>query len=326
MRRRLLYSASNNGKPISNANYADICYYDSDTEQFVIVDVADIDKYTDARYTPIGIVAVPSSHTDEGRPRVMSLVYMNCDTPESGSVEGQDIDWGENIKISEMTDEVMIPYIAEVASSVTIDGIVKFENGSEKGFCLPSDSNGENGLNKFGYKNPSNYNEHFYRGEDSDYYFMCSPYKQDGSKDTRYFDTYGVLAYLDGNSNTKKIVTHRGEKDYSSWKPTYDNPSDYPAASCCDMFHTVGTSQGDWYLPSASELGYAIARMQAIQNSMQALINKGYTVGLLSTDSWYWSSTQYNYYYGYSVSFKEAKIGGMGNKVNGRYIRAFFAL
>ena len=326
MRRRVLCSNQIEGKPIIEANYADICYYNSDTEQFVIVDAAEIDNYTDAIYTPIGIVAVPSSHTDEGRPRIMSLVHMNCDTPTTGSTSIQDMFWGVyGTVVSELAQKQGYPYMGTSNTTVTTTSTVRYKDDD---IYLPSDANGQNGLNNFTYANPSNSNEHFYDNGNSSYGFMCSPYKQDGSKDTRYFDTSNtgnVLADFDGRSNTDKILAQRGSKDYTTWKPNDRTEEDYPAASCCGMFSTVGTNQGDWYLPSAGELGYAIARMQAIQNSMQALVTKGYTASLLSPANWYWSSTQYSDNHAGYVAFRHGFVSCSG-KDNSYYVRSFLAL
>ena len=328
MRRRLLYLSPIEGKPIIESNYADICYYNSDTEQFVIVDVADIDNYTDTSYTPIGIVAVPSSHTDNQRPHIMSLVYMNCDTPDNGSTNMQDMYWGGyGYVVSGLEQKQGFPYIGTSPNSVTTNASVKFQNSS---IYLPSDSRGENGLNGWFYINPSNYNEYFYYNSANNY--MCSPYKQDGSKDDRYFSTSNtgnVLADFDGQSNTEKILSVDNSHD-TSWQTasTINNESEnqyiHPAAQCCWRFRTVGTNQGDWYLPSAGELGYAIARMQAIQNSMKALVTKGYTVSLLST-SVYWSSTQYSNYVAVYLHFDNGYVNRY-NKFYYGYVRAFLAL
>ena len=96
MRKRVLLS-SKLGKPIENANYADVCFYDKENDNKIIVELTEINAtdYPLSRFTPIGIVAVPSEHTVEKRPRITSLVNMNCDTPDSGSVtEYQYIRWG----------------------------------------------------------------------------------------------------------------------------------------------------------------------------------------------------------------------------------------
>ena len=294
MRRRTLYSTPTEGKPIIEANYADICYYNSDTEQFVIVDVTDIDKYTDARYTPIGVVVVPSSHTDEGRPRIISLVNMSCNTPNTGSTSYENIYYGGyGYVVSGLAQKTMRPYIGTSPSSVTANGTVKFE---DKTCYLPSDE--QNWI----YTNPSNSNEHFFNNISS-YNYMCSPYKQDGSKDERYFEeansanVYSILADFNGKTNTDKILAHDNSNS-TSWQISTsinnvkDNQYIHPAAQCCWRFHTVGTSQGDWYLPAAGELGYVLVRKQAIQNSLQVLASKGYTVSSHNTD-YHWSSTQY---------------------------------
>ena len=290
MRRRTLYGSNKiESKPIEEANYADICFVNNDTLEKVIVSADKIDdSFPTEDYTPIGIVAVPSSHTDNQRPRIMSIVHMNCDTLESGSTEIQFMDWGEtNTAVNELAQKQGYPYIGTSNTSVTTNASVQFTTSY---FFLPSDANGENGIENFIYENPSNSNEHFYYNVSGDrVFYMCSPYKEDGSKDTRYFDTSNtgnVLADFDGKSNTDKIISYRGSKDYSTWKPTYNNGADYPAASCCDMFYTVGTNQGDWYLPSAGEMGYVMVRKKSINNSLKELNKK-----------WYYLVSEFDYDY-----------------------------
>ena len=88
MRKRSLLSNNIIGKPIETANYADICFYDKENDNKIIVGSEDfsVDEYPLSRFTPIGIVAVPSEHTDEQRPRILSLAEMNYNTPDSGNV------------------------------------------------------------------------------------------------------------------------------------------------------------------------------------------------------------------------------------------------
>ena len=59
----------------------------------------------------------------------------------------------------------------------------------------------------------------------------------------------------------------------SNWKTssTIMNNSGYryfPAVCCCWRFHTAGTSQGDWYLPTVAELGYLCSRQLLINESL----------------------------------------------------------
>ena len=112
-----------------------------------------------------------------------------------------------------------------------------------------------------------------------------------------------ALSYFEGRHQTDAILEARGEKDYESWKPDADTPEDFPAASCCDMYHTVGTSQGDWYLPSQAELGYVVARINRISTS----ITKVNGMENLPT-SWSWSSTEHYASYTRNVSFDIGRI------------------
>ena len=255
----------------------------------------------------------------------MSLVHMNCNTPKTGSTSADYMCWGVyNTVVSGLAQKRYFPYIGSSPNSVTIYASVNFQT---EHIYLPSDSKGENGLNNWTNTNPSNSNEHFCYSNTS-YRYMCSPYKQDGSKDERYFSTSNtgnVFADFDGRSNTDKIIAERGSKDYSSWTPSTSSQSDYPAASCCDMFSTVGTNQGDWYLPAAGELGYAVARMQAIQNSMQALVTKGYTAGSLS-NSIYWSSTLYSSIRAVDLDFNYGYVGYSSKNYDSICVRSFLAL
>ena len=96
MRKRSLLCKNIIGKPISEANYADICFYDKENDNKIIVTSEDFsaEDYPLSRFTPIGIVAVPSSHTEEKRPRIVSLAEMNYSTPDSGSItEFQTMFW-----------------------------------------------------------------------------------------------------------------------------------------------------------------------------------------------------------------------------------------
>ena len=273
MRKRSLLSNNIIGKPIENANYADICFYDKENDNKIIVDAESFDasSFPLSRFTPIGIVAVPSSHTDEGRPRIVSLAVMDTSTPDSGTVNYNDyIDWGGyRYIVTDLPTKGQYPHL----SNLSEDGIVNYSTG---GCYLPADA-------WSGYtNNPLNSLEGFY--ENSDYSIrMCSPYKEDGSKEERYFDTSitgNVLADFNGKANTEKILAE--DNSYSTdWQTAttiagkFEDNYKYvhPAAQCCWRFHTDGTQQGDWYLPSCGELGYAYARRNLIDLSISYLNN-----------------------------------------------------
>ena len=301
-KRTLLYN--NIIKPIETANYADICFYDKENNEKIIVSSEDFSAnlLPLSQFTPIGIVAVPSSHTDEGRPRIVSLAEMNCNTPDSGNVTSHsDMYWGgRGYEVTDLPTKDQYPYL----SSLNEDGIVNYATNN----CyLPSDAfsalteNSLNSLEGFYY----NYSER-----------MCSPYKEDGSKEPRYFDesnTGNVLADFDGKSNTEKILAVDNSIS-TTWQTasTISNEGSnqyvHPAAQCCWRFHTEGTKQGDWYLPSAGELGYVLARYGSINLSMKTISTKyGEILGHPFVTNYY-SSTQYSSSHAVVISFSYGSV------------------
>ena len=298
---------------------ADICFYDKENKEKIIVSSEDFSAnlLPLSRFTPIGIVAVPSSHTDEGRPRIVSLAEMNCDTPDIGSVTSrQNMYWGGfNYTVTDLPTKNQYPHL----SNLSEDGSVIYYTD----FCyLPSDNWSGRTVN------PLNSVEGFFN---TDNRRMCSPYKEDGSKEPRYFDTSNtsnIFADFDGKSNTEKILSV--DNSYSTdWKTATTisnegrNQYVHPATQCCWRYHTYGTKQGDWYLPSAGELGYALARYGSINLAIDTL-NTQYstTLGIKFGKGYYWSSTQYsssnavfmNFGYGYVYNYSKHSFN---------YVRAF---
>ena len=122
----------------------------------------------------------------------------------------------------------------------------------------------------------------------------------------------------------KKIITQRGTKDYNSWIPGKATEADYPAASCCDMFYTEGTYQGDWYLPACGELGYIMPSFNKINNiidKMRTVYDSSIGVEL-GTDNAYWSSMEYNNFNARRVSTLNGYVSH-GSKYNDYCVRAF---
>lgn len=113
------------------------------------------------------------------------------------------------------------------------------------------------------------------------------------------------MSDMNGKSNTNNIIKARGTKDYLTWKPSSGSTaSDYPAASCCNMYYTEGTKQGDWYLPSIGELCYIIPYVENIDTSIDKV--GGIKFGTINTtgDLFLWSSsesTSSGNYVGHSV-------------------------
>ena len=301
--------------PVSDASYADLVLWDGNKKIVVSGDDYSTDTFPTSAYTPIGVVVIPASHNvhGDGIPTMMSLVNMNCNTPESGVASNTGMYWGEyGTDISSLPNLDEVPY---VGSGTTIGNTILGTTGVT---YLPSD--------RFTtVDNPYDEGTGYYSGGTS-YRQSPSPYVTGGGRNPLYYQTTSpsstanCLADFDGRGNTDKILTQRGSKDYSSWKPTSNTEADYPAASCCDMFHTVGTNQGDWYLPSMGELGYVIARFNAINNSINKLpsdVNK-----LVVASYGFWSSSEYS---SNNARTLYTYIGNVGyNYKNNNYcVRAF---
>ena len=151
-----------------------------------------------------------------------------------------------------------------------------------------------------------------------------SPYKNNGSSNSEYSKTsansstenalsdfYGLenskvlclLATAQTNWKTDASIINNSEGGYS------------PAACCCWRYHTEGTQQGDWYLPSCGELGYMMSRISKINNAINTLINNyGNSCGIIvDISSMYWSSSEYGSYYAMLLDTSSGSIGELGS-------------
>ena len=303
--------------PSIESTIGDVCVYNAPNDKLSIVNDWSADKYPIDTYVPIGLVVVPGSHNvyGDGTCGVMSLNHMNCSSPTTGGsaqgmywgVYGTDIDTLPNL------DEV--PY---VGSNGSVGDTVIGVTGNA---YLPSDH-----VNFTAVTNPYDPGTKYYYN-DSDKY-IPSPYMNDGTFNPNYSMTgspssaANCLADFDGKGNTQKIIEVRGSKDYSSWTPSTTTQADYPAASCCDMYFTQGTNQGDWYLPSAGELGYAVVRQQAINDKINELVSAGITSANPVQLHNYWSSSEYSSNYARQLGFGSGNVNYV-TKTSSRYVRAF---
>lgn len=267
----------------------DIAFYSKEQDKIIIINGKTIKfkDYPEDKFTPIGIVVIPKSHNvyGDGSCGVMSLVEMNCDTPQQGNATYQEIHWGSSsLDISSLPNFNRVSHCSSMMDNIIIGngdyGYLPTTNTFYDSVGMSADRVAE------------------YRYSTS--HIAPSPYLADGSRNPSYYQTSApssaanALADFDGRGNTSKIIAQRGVKDYATWKPTYDNMTDYPAASCCDMFSTVGTEQGDWYLPSCGELGYIIVRFKEINETIDKLktVYPNTSLVCLWHDLAYWSSSE----------------------------------
>ena len=194
---------------------------------------------------PIGVEVIPSEHNvyENGKGGVISLKNMSLNEPQKGTLETDvKVCWGP------VVDTQMKNYNKVVV---------------ESGSTLSSQN--------FGYLN-KNGNYNYNSGH------IPSPFNEDFSRNVNYSDTagtaYNALSDFQGKGNTAILINTRGVKDYEIWTPS-NTVNDYPAASVCHMYYTEGTKQGDWYLPSAGELGYLMPFWDEVKKCF-AVIQKYY--------------------------------------------------
>ena len=249
----------------------DICLYDNSQGIIQLITLDNfINKLSNKEsYTPIGIVTVPGYHNVYGDNScgIISLKSMNCSDPINGSViDDSQLYWGPQVNISLSEYNKVHVYAAD--GSIT--------------------------TNNFGYLSKDGiYN--------SESLHIPDPYASDGTRNPDYYNTtatsysqYNSTSDFKGKENTITILQKRGEKDYSTWIPTLDLSTDYPAASCCDMYSTLGIGQGNWYLPACGELCYIMAKWSIINNSLRELNNYyNTTISVpLVDENGYWTSTE----------------------------------
>ena len=304
---------------VKDSKYGDICVYDTNKSSLAIIKEAEwsASAYPIATYVPVGIVVVPASHGHyaNGKCAIMSLNHMRCDTPATGGAY-QGMYWGVNgTDIDTLPNLEQVPYVGSNGSvSDTVIGVTGIAS-------LPSDFSGFTKV-----ANPYDEGTNYYHNDNDKY--IPSPYMNDGTFNPNYSltdspsSTANCLSDFDGYGNTKKILTVRGDKDYSSWTPGQYTKADYPAASCCDMYFTVGIPQGSWYLPSAGELGYLVPRRQALDNSLNKLIQGGVSSTNVLVSDYYWSSSEGSDYNAMYVSLDFGYVADY-NKIYIYYVRAF---
>lgn len=307
-RRRLMMAQGGGGSPVpgvKESEVGDICVYDVNKGSLAIIKSAEwsASKYPIVTYVPIGVVVVPASHGhyEGGKCAIMSLNYMNCDTPQQGG-DMQNMVWGVSSDINTIPNLNKIPYVG-IGGDVSSVVIGEVSNSA----YLPSDDDSFTSVQN-PYDNKTKY--HIYSN-----YYTPSPYNNDGTFNTEYSritspsSTSNCLSDFDGYNNTKKIIEVRGNKDYSTWKPNSNNRDDYPAASCCDMYFTQGTKQGDWYLPATGEIGYVIVRLKNINTTIDNLIESGFITAKTIDKNPYWSSTEINSNNVRGVNFNGGDLG-----------------
>lgn len=211
-------------------------------------------------WTPIGVVVIPPSHdvygTGEGA--AVSLKNMSPNYPDDGHKDGASLYFGQ--------------YYGSTSVDLSLTNFNKVNITNN--VSTPTISYGDSGY--LPVEVP--YSTQCVTDPTTYYHtkICCpSPYLSDGSRNANYYttaySTYNALSDFNGKSNTDVWCSHATAQ--SNWKTassiTNNSGIGYSPAACCAWrYHTIGTSQGDWYIPAAGELGYLIVRFETIRVSV----------------------------------------------------------
>lgn len=241
--------------------------------------------------TPIGLCIAGTGFFGSNEPaRWMSLKYMNCSNPETGSTTNQTMYWGNY-----GTDISTIDNITTTYNGGTTYGYMNvdyYDNSSQTNkIPNPITANNEWNLSKLGAVNA-------YAVTDID-----------GKNKT---DKILATATSQSNWRTASSISNNSGKGYA------------PAACCCARYHTLGTQAGDWYLGACGEMCMILAKKTDI-NAKLAAINAIYPNDCVSSlvNSHHWSSTEYSYFNAYYV-FTSYGYVRSNDKDDSYYVLAMF--
>lgn len=225
--------------------------------------------------TPIGLCIATAGFFGENEPaRWMSLKYMSCTAPETGSlISDYGYCWGNlDVDIS------------------TIDNInITYNGGSESGY-LTADW-----IKETSYKIPT-------------------LFTKNNEWNISVLGTVNAYAVtdIDGKNKTNKILATATTQ--TTWQTDTeiedaDGEGYAPAACCCARYHTSGTQAGDWYLGACGEMSIIVVQKQEINNKL-AQIATQYPNDCISSldENNYWTSTEINNESVYRISIVNGHV------------------
>ena len=236
---------------IPPAKAGDVAYWDGSS-----VKTISKDKWNTSIGTPVGVVVVPEGFVPDGRPRIVSLLYVDRNGNTSTSVKSNK--WSNVSVDTSLTNFKRLP---------TTDNKGSTSTGSNYCGYLPSD----NFTGATSFVDP----KAKYKSTSS---LIPSPYLGDVPNPEYYKEI------LSGSTNINALSDFNG---LSNTETLVGLGSDYVAANACWKYKD-GASNLQWYLPAMGELGYFLPRFNEINSVITSL--GGVAVGNLNV----WSSSEYN--------------------------------
>lgn len=258
----------------------DVAYYTNGE-----IKTIDIANWNTSLGTPIGVVVIPSNFLPDGKSRILSLKAV--DSSGNATTSHSSMIWGVSVIDTTLTNYDSVPITnntGSVSSSYNSLGYLPSDNFTGNTSYVDSKAKYSTADTK---KIPSPYNG--------------NEFNTDYSKDISGYNN--VLSDFNGLSNTQVLV---------------GLGSNYKAANAAWDYND-GVSNTQWYLPSASELGFMIARFKAINNTISQL------GGVVVPSTVFWSSTEYSSSRVYSMGTDYGGVNCAPKDFN-YYVRPFALL
>lgn len=273
MRRRLFNNITSQPEMMGGGQVADIVLVNKTTNNRFFVNYTNLNKYPLSKYTPIGVVAVPSSHDyyKNGCAGVIALNYLDIDESKNfQSVEGYKFE-NHHCYDFEIDDyfyiykDFAVPVNGTVNSQTTSTVSPGVGDINPPYIHIPLAGEGTV---------PSIFNNDYKYLKSSSDYCIAPPYNVDGSKRESFGDSemYEYKRVVYNNSlypNSKQIC-----QEYYDWYEKEGEDSYYEAGWMywiCSKYKTVGTNEKEWYVPNIGELIYFVSNRISIRNALYAI-------------------------------------------------------
>ena len=274
------------GGMFPDSEAGDAILYNRTTGEFLCIKYDELTanryNYSSYTYRPIGVVAIPASHNvyGTGECGIISPLNMDRFNPDRGYVSSDDgedtMPWGGSYLI----DYPVGYYFPIISGSLTSNDIINAYYGGYLPTTYPEITKWK-AKPGYGVDTISGYDVNRTSTWDEDATMIPSPYLENGGRNPSYYCSQGTycgrsleynkLREFDGKKYTTELL--KNVTYQANWKTDeYIQDTMVPtAACCCWRFHTEGTNQGDWYLPTVAEFGYVTARAEEIYNTLDIL-------------------------------------------------------
>lgn len=257
-----------------HGNVGDVVFVDKESEVITAVPKELIKDIDPERYEPIGIVVVPSNHNmyGTGECGIIALHCLSAQTPDTGCSgdDVEDIAYGTGVLPDDLPKVKYWNSSGELSEGRNYKDDVWTTNDPNNNPVFPK----EDGEGDFSVDRRTR----FMADPTLDYKNLgfrkyTSPYDAQLKSNLKYINNvypHGDSIFS-GKAYNKKILDTLVD---DTWKTdSVITDTDFPLIKSAWRYHTIGTKQGDWYVPSVLEIGYLLNRNVTITNSAIELEN-----------------------------------------------------